>query len=66
MIYFVLSLRHLPPIQISIDRRNGKEYQSIYVRTLAYICLNSYLELFYVRSEDGSFTKIVPLNIGDN
>ena len=52
-----------PQIRITIDKRNGKEYQSLQVRTLSYVCFNFFHELFYVKSESGRFTTIVLFTI---
>lgn len=42
------------------DPRTGKVYQSIYVRTLRFACLNPYHDLFYKDKK-----KVVPSNIQD-
>jgi len=42
------------------DPRTGKVYQSMYVRTLRFACLNPYHDLFYKDKK-----KVVPLNIQD-
>lgn len=42
------------------DRRTGKVYKSIRVKTLSFPCLNLYHDLFYI-----SKTKIIPANIKD-
>ena len=66
---YVLSLRTLfapliasEPVIITrkADVRTGKIYKSIYVRTLRFVCLNKYYDLFYKDK-----IKVVPLNIED-
>ena len=54
-----------PRIQTRIDKCNGKEYQSIEVQTLSYVCFKFFQDRFYVKSPSGTWTQIVPSTIGD-